>query len=89
MIEWEQSLLTTGITSHKGGNGRPGISEETFQKFRRALQNDATFSIRAGFSRLQLLSAEVHCILRKCHNLFPYKLQNLHSLIEGDKQKCL
>lgn len=85
-IRWDWSFSETGKIGHRGGNGRLRTSEDSIKQVKELLQNDFSLSTCAALRRLQLPSTTLHWILHMCRFFFSYKLQNLQSLNEGDKQ---
>ena len=89
IIQWHTRFLESANISHRGGNGRPRTSEQTVEQVRLMFQDQPQLSIREAASVLDISTATVHRILRKCLFMYPYRLQNFHGLQNSDKIKRL
>ena len=70
---------------HRGGNGRPQISNQKKNRIRQLFENDPRLSLRAGGAGTGVSHASVRNFLRKELRRFPYKLQMATSLTENHK----
>ena len=74
---------------HRGSNGRPRTSEQTVAQLRSMFQDQPQLTIRKAASDLDISTATVHRILRKCLFMYLYTLQNFHDIQNSDKTKRL
>ncbi len=89
ILRWHYYFMEHRNLAHRGGNGRPRTSAETVTQVRTLFENQPRLSIRQAASTLEVSTATVHRILKNCLFLYPYKLQNFHGLLDGDKIKRL
>ena len=71
--------------SRREGNGRPCTSEQIVEQVRSMFQDQPQLSIREAASAIDISTAVVHRILRKCLFMYPYSLQNFNGLLNSDK----
>jgi len=87
--KWFEDYQTRGTHSHRGGNGRPNISEEKRQEIKRLITEDPQRSLRNVGRIVSLPHTTVWYFLRKQLNMFPYRLQIAQQLSEVDKTNRL
>ena len=73
--------------AHRGGNGRPRVSDGEIENVRSLFENNSRLSIRQAESLLSMPRSTIQRVLRKCLFLDPYKMQNLHGITNTDKKK--
>lgn len=86
---WNRLFTEHGSLAHRRGNGRPRISEARIEEVRLLFQEQPQTSLRSAADSLSMPVTSVHRVLHKCLFLYPYRLQNLHALLEADKEKRL
>ena len=85
--QWREDYQTRGSHAHRGGNGRPRISNEVRNQIQELFNNDPTISLRAVAAQTGVAHATVWNFLRKELKLFPYKLQMGTALTEDHKTR--
>lgn len=83
--QWRDDYQTRGSHSHRGGNGRPQISQGRRARIRELFDNNPRLSLRTVASEVGVAHSTVWNILRNELNRFPYKLQRTTTLTEDHK----
>lgn len=84
--KWREEYETRGSHDHRGGNGRPNISEERKNDVRDLVKSNPRISLRQLTAQTGVPTTTVWRILRNELRLFPYKLQMGVELSDNDKQ---
>ena len=87
ILRWHERFLTAGNMAHRGGNGRPRISDGEIENVRSLFENNPRLSMRQAESLLNMLRSTIQHVLRKCLFLYPYKIQNLQGITNIEKRK--
>ena len=88
-LRWEAFFQQRGSPSHREGNGPPRDSEETIRQVRELLELELSTSTRDASTALRPSRSTVFRSLRIALSLYPYKLETLQNLRDGDAQKQL
>ena len=87
ILRWHEHFLTAGNMAHRGGNGRPRISDREIENERSLFENNPRLSMRKAESMLNMPRSTIQHVIRKRLFLYPYKMQNLHGVTNTDKRK--
>ena len=87
IIQWHTRFIENANISRTEGNRRPRTSEKTVGKVRSMIQDHPPLIIGEAASALDISTATVHHILRKCLFMYPHRPQNSHGLQNSDKIK--
>jgi hypothetical protein len=83
---WRQDYQQRGTHAHRGGNGRPQLSEEKKATIKSMFSDNPRLSLRQAESQIQVPKSTLWDFLRKELHLYPYKLQMGMALSDEDKQ---
>ena len=89
ILKWVEDYRSRGSHSHRGGNGRPGISEEKRSQIKEMFQTNPRRSLRDVAREVSLPHTTVWNVIRKQLNMFPYRLQIAQQLSHDDKTNRL
>lgn len=86
---WIHQYQTDGNHAHRGGNGRPQISQDKKDLIQQMLEEDPRVSLRLVEARTVVFRSTVWRFLRRELHFFPYKLQVGSRLSDPDKHARL
>ena len=89
LVEWHTQFMESASISNRGDNRRPCTIKQAIEQVQSIFQDQPQLSIREAASALNISSATVHRILRKCLFIYAYILQNFHVIQNRDKTKRL
>lgn len=85
IYDWHRKFKDTGCLRKGKSSGRPATSDAQVELVRATVVNTPRISTRKTGMELQMPHSTVWKIMRKNLKMFPYKLQLLQSLNDGDK----
>ena len=71
ILRWHEKFFTAGNIAHRGGNGRPRISDREIESMRTLFENNPILSKRQAESLLKMARSTIQRVLRKCLFLYP------------------
>ena len=89
ILRWHEQFLTAGNMPHRGGNGRPRMSDGEIENVRSLFENNPRLSIRQAESLLNMPRSTIQRVFRKCLFLYPYKMENFRGITNSDKIKSV
>ena len=89
MRQWREEYEKRGTHAHRGGNGRPQITEAKKNMIRAPFNSNPRLSLRAAAQDFGVAHAKICNFLRKELKMFPYELQMTTALTESHKKRRL
>lgn len=87
IYDWHRKFKATGCIRKGKSSGRPATSDAQVELVRATVVHTPRKSTRKMSMELQMPHSTIWKVLRKRLKMFPYKLQLLQSLNDGDKVK--
>ena len=87
--KWVEDYHKRGSHAHRGGNGRPQISDEKKAEIKQLFSDNPRRSLREVGRTVSLPHTTIWYFLRKELGMFPYRLQMAQQLSDDDKTNRL
>ena len=84
---WYEQLKNTGFVVSQTKRGKKPTDQETVETVSKLFKDLPQISVRQAAQHLPLSKTTIHKLVRKEIKLYPYKIQTVHALREGDYER--